>query len=156
MDNMTKKENIKKKVATKKAETKKISPVPPETLQRTGTKDSLKAWADLATKEEVKKEKLNKIRLEDAIEPLGPRLLVIRDTPEAITEKGIIIPTLAQDRPNVGTVVRAGEGCMNTWATGDRVLITETVGREITVAKWTVVLLDEDDILMRFSKECGI
>tara|TARA_Y100000310_G_scaffold118279_1_gene117130 strand:+ start:1008 stop:1466 length:459 start_codon:yes stop_codon:yes gene_type:complete len=152
---MTKK-SIKKKVATKKVETKKSSPVPPKTLQKEGTKDALKSWADLAKKEQQREETQNKLRLEDAIEPLGPRLLVIRDTPEAITEKGIIIPTLAQDRPNVGTVVKAGEGCMNTWATGDRVLITETVGREITVAKWTVVLLDEDDILMRFSKKSGI
>jgi len=116
-------------------------------------------------KKKLEKKKLEKkkpepektqLRLEDAIEPLGPRLLVIRDTPEAITEKGIIIPTLAQDRPNVGTVVRAGEGCMNTWETGDRVLITEAIGREITVARWTVVLLDEDDILMRFSRESGV
>jgi len=145
VDNMTKKNKTKKKVAVeKKSSVKKVAP----------EKDSLSTWAKLL---EVEKEKEKKdLRLEDAIEPLGARLLVMRDTPEAITRSGIIIPTLAQDRPNVGTVVRSGEGCLNTWNTGDRILITESVGREITIAKWTVVLLDEDDVMMRFSKESNI
>tara|TARA_Y100000310_G_C20458498_1_gene704194 strand:+ start:311 stop:745 length:435 start_codon:yes stop_codon:yes gene_type:complete len=144
---MTKK-SIKKKVATKKVETKKSD------SKKAPEKSSLSTWAKLLEKEKEQEKK--ELRLEDAIEPLGARILVIRDTPEAITRSGIIIPTLAQDRPNVGTVVRSGEGCLNTWNTGDRVLITESVGREITVSKWTVVLLDEDDVMMRFSKESNI
>ena len=94
-----------------------------------------------------------KQKLEDVIEPLGARIIVMRDTTEDKTEGGIIIPAQAQEESALGTVVRAGEGCLAEWAAGDRVLIPKFAGKEITVAEWTVVVMEEDEIFLRLHLE---
>ena len=90
-----------------------------------------------------------KQKLEDVIEPLGARIIVMRDQVEDETLGGIIIPAQAQEEPALGTVVRAGEGCIAEWASGDRVLIPKFAGKEITVAEWTVVVMEEEEIFLR-------
>tara|TARA_Y100000034_G_scaffold134208_1_gene201961 strand:- start:1074 stop:1400 length:327 start_codon:yes stop_codon:yes gene_type:complete len=94
-----------------------------------------------------------KQKLEDVIEPLGARIIVIRDQAEDETLGGIIIPAQAQEEPSLGTVVRAGEGCIAEWSAGDRVLIPKFAGKEITVADWTVVVMEEDEIFLRLHLE---
>ena len=90
-----------------------------------------------------------KQKLQDAIEPLGARIIFMRDTEEDKTEGVIIIPSQAQEEPALGTVVRSGEGCIAEWSAGDRVLIPKFAGKEITVAGWTVVVMEEDEIFLR-------
>ena len=92
-----------------------------------------------------------------AFRPLHDRVLVRRVEAETKSAGGIIIPDSAQETPQEGEVIAAGEGAYNE--DGDRVKLDVKVGDKILFGKWsgTEVKLDgEDLIIMKESDILGI
>lgn len=89
--------------------------------------------------------------------PLHDRVLVRRVEAEAKTAGGIIIPDSAQEKPQEGEIVAAGEGAYNE--DGDRIKLDVKVGDKILFGKWsgTEVKIDGEDLLiMKESDIMGI
>lgn len=90
--------------------------------------------------------------------PLADRVLLKREAAEKVTKGGIHIPDSAQDKPQVATVVRLGDGKLPdggdytfSVAVGDRVIVTKYGGTEITLddkqpEETTFVVMREADI----------
>jgi chaperonin GroES len=89
--------------------------------------------------------------------PLHDRVLVRRVEAEAKTAGGIIIPDSAQEKPQEGEIVAAGEGAYNE--DGERIKLDVKVGDKILFGKWsgTEVKIDGEDLLiMKESDILGI
>jgi chaperonin GroES len=89
--------------------------------------------------------------------PLHDRVLVRRVEAEAKTAGGIIIPDTAQEKPQEGEVVAAGEGAYNE--DGERIKLDVKTGDKILFGKWsgTEVKVDGEDLLiMKESDILGI
>ena len=87
------------------------------------------------------------------IRPLFDRIVVRRDDQADMAETGIYIGKSKDDQPNIGTVVRVGEGKRledgtfqpMTIKEGDRVIIS--AGEEITIDNEAFVVIFERDIV---------
>jgi chaperonin GroES len=87
--------------------------------------------------------------------PLHDRLLVKRVEGEAKSKGGIIIPDTAQEKPQEGKVIAAGNGRVNDDGKlvplevkkGDRVLFGKYSGSEITVEGEEHLIIREEDVL---------
>jgi chaperonin GroES len=89
--------------------------------------------------------------------PLHDRVLVRRIEAEAKTAGGIIIPDTAQEKPQEGEIVTAGEGAYNE--DGERIKLDVKIGDKILFGKWsgTEVKVDGEDLLiMKESDILGI
>ena len=82
-----------------------------------------------------------------AHQPLGNRVIVLQSDADNMTEGGIIIPNISQDRPNRGTVVAAGVECKEVKA-GDRVEFGEYAGTEIRLDGVGYLTMREPDIFL--------
>jgi chaperonin GroES len=91
------------------------------------------------------------------VEPLGDRIIVKRlDTQEEI-RNGIVIPGIAQEKPREGEVVAVGPGRLldngqtakSSLQAGDRVLFAKYSGSEIKMDGDELLIMREDDILVR-------
>jgi len=83
--------------------------------------------------------------------PLKDRVLVRPHEAEVKTTSGIIIPESAQEKPQKGTVVAAGEGKKDepmTVKPGDVVLYGKYAGTEIRFEGEDYLIMREDDILL--------
>lgn len=88
------------------------------------------------------------------IQPLGSRLLLSRAKPEEVSIGGIIIPTVAQQIPNEGTVIALGLGNVDgsdtqynfTVKVGDVVLYNEFSASKVTHDGMEYLMLEERDI----------
>ena len=89
--------------------------------------------------------------------PLHDRVLVRRVEAESKTAGGIIIPDTAQEKPQEGEVVAAGEGARDD--DGDRIPLDVKAGDRILFGKWSgteVKVNGEDLIIMKESDILGI
>lgn len=87
--------------------------------------------------------------------PLGANVVVKRLDAEETTAGGIVLPDIAQDKPQQGRVLSVGDGRLLANGTrvrhqvldGDRVVFSRYTGTEVTVNGEELIILSEDDIL---------
>jgi chaperonin GroES len=87
--------------------------------------------------------------------PLHDRLLVKRVEGEAKSKGGIIIPDTAQEKPQEGKVIAAGNGRVNDDGKvvalevkkGDRVLFGKYSGSEVNLEGEEHLIIREEDVL---------
>lgn len=92
-----------------------------------------------------------------ALRPLYDRVLVKRLEAEQKTAGGIILPDSAQEKPQEGEIVAAGQGVRSD--NGEFVALDVKVGDRILFAKWggTEIKIDgEDLIIMKESDILGV
>jgi len=83
------------------------------------------------------------------VKPLGDRVLV-QPLEEKEVKKGVIvIPDMAKEKPQEGTVAAVGTGkkIEFTVKVGDKVLISKYGGTEIKIVGENYLIMREDDIL---------
>lgn len=83
------------------------------------------------------------------LQPLADRVLVEPSAAETKTASGIIIPDTAQEKPQEGTVVAAGNGKKDepmTVKVGDKVLYGKYGGTEIKHEGKDYLIMRESDI----------
>ena len=89
------------------------------------------------------------------LQPLGDRIVVIRDESLDTTAGGIVLPESAKDKPARGKVVSVGDGKLLSDGTrggfqvkkGDRVLFSSYAGETIELDDQEYLLMREDDVL---------
>ena len=89
------------------------------------------------------------------IQPLGDRVVVVREDAEAVTAGGIVLPDSAQDKPSRGKVVSVGEGRLLDDGSrkalqvkkGNRVLFSSYAGEQFKLGDRELLLMHEEDIL---------
>ena len=96
-----------------------------------------------------------KSKTKTKLQPLGDRVVVIRDESLDTTAGGIVLPDSAQDKPARGKIVSVGDGKMLNDGTrgefqvkkGDRVLFSSYAGESLSIDDQEYLLMREDDIL---------
>jgi chaperonin GroES len=90
------------------------------------------------------------------LEPLYDRILVARISETETTQGGIIIPDVAQDKPQEGKVVAAGRGKIENGElrpmmlkAGDRILFGKYAGTEIKIDGREVLIMREEEVFGR-------
>jgi len=104
-----------------------------------------------ATKEKPVAKKKTDLKLQ----PLGDRVVVRRESSEAKTAGGIVLPDSAKEKPSRGVVVSVGNGkLLDDGSRGqlqvkpnDRVLFTAWAGETFKVSEEELLLMREEDIL---------
>ena len=89
------------------------------------------------------------------VKPLYDRVLVRRTESEQNTAGGIILPDSAQEKPQEGEVVAAGNGTLKENGTivpleiktGDKILFAKWSGTEVKVNGEELIIMKESDIL---------
>ena len=99
---------------------------------------------------------------ESSYEPLYDRVLVRRVEESETQTGGIIIPDAAKDKPQQGVVIKVGFGRRDALRAsgfeplivqaGDEVLFGKYAGTEIKIDGETVLILREEEILLRKPK----
>jgi chaperonin GroES len=87
--------------------------------------------------------------------PLGDRVIVEQESAEQTTKSGIVLPDMAQEKPQKGKVIKVGPGRISdegklipmSVKEGDVVIYAKYGGTEIKIDKKEYVLLKESDIL---------
>jgi chaperonin GroES len=79
------------------------------------------------------------------VKPSGDRVLVKVDKEEGKTQGGVLLPTVAQNKPTAGAVVALGD--VELVKSGDRVVYSKYAGTELAIAGDEHVLLKEDDVI---------
>ena len=88
--------------------------------------------------------------------PLHDRLLVRRDSEEETTASGLYIPAVAQDKPQIGTVIAAGNG---RYERGQLIPIGVKEGDTIVYGKYSgseIKIDSEDFLILREEEVFGI
>ena len=89
------------------------------------------------------------------LQPLGDRIVVIRDESSDVTAGGIVLPESAKDKPARGKVVSVGDGKLLSDGSrgsfqvkkGDRVLFSSYAGETIEIDDTEYLLMREEDVL---------
>jgi chaperonin GroES len=89
------------------------------------------------------------------IRPLGEKVMIKRLEAEEKTRGGIVLPDMAKEKPQKGTVVAVGDGKLLDDGKraafqvkkGDKVIFASYAGTEIKVEGEEYMLMDESDIL---------
>jgi len=84
------------------------------------------------------------------IRPLADRVVVEPIEAETKTASGIIIPDVAKEKPQKGTVVAVGNGTNNAPLSvkiGDSILYVKYAGTEINLDGKTYIIMRENEIL---------
>lgn len=89
------------------------------------------------------------------LQPLGDRVVVERESAEAVTSGGIVLPDTAKDKPARGKIVSLGNGRLLDDGSraafqvkvGERVLFTSYAGEQFKVGDRELLLMREEDIL---------
>ncbi len=89
------------------------------------------------------------------LQPLGDRVVVIRDESLGTTTGGIVLPEAAKDLPARGKIVSVGDGKLLADGTrgeiqvkkGDHVLFGNYAGETVNIDDQEYLLMREDDIL---------
>lgn len=89
------------------------------------------------------------------IQPLGDRIVVERDTAEAVTSGGIYLPETTKNKPSRGTVLAVGDGRLMKDGTrlplqlsvGDHVFFVSYAPEEFKVNGKEVLLMREEDVI---------
>ncbi len=104
-----------------------------------------------AMKEKQEKKSAKALKLQ----PLGDRLVVKRESSEAKTAGGIVLPDTAKEKPSRGVVEAVGNGKLLDDGTrgrlqvevGDRVLFSAWAGETFKVGDEELLLMREEDVL---------
>lgn len=89
------------------------------------------------------------------LQPLGHYVLLKQVEPQAVTEGGIVLPTVAQEKTNEGIVLAVGPGRKNTTTgmvepigvkVGDRVVYGKYSATEIKYGREEYLLVDEQNL----------
>ena len=80
--------------------------------------------------------------------PLGDRALVRRAKEETATKSGILLPDIAQEKPQEGDVIAVGFGARDE--SGKRIEPDVKVGDRVLFGKWsgTAIKIDGEDLLI--------
>lgn len=88
------------------------------------------------------------------IKPLFDRVLLLPEESEKETKSGIILPTAAQEKSQIATVIAVGQGgevdgkkIAIQVKKGDKVLYSKYAGTEISIDNKKYVILRQTDIL---------
>ena len=84
------------------------------------------------------------------INPMNGRVLVRPLETAEETKGGIIIPDTAKEKPREGEIIAVAEDATEEVAVGDRVIYKEYGGTEVKVDDQTYMLLDTDDLLVKY------
>ncbi|KAI8474880.1 MAG: chaperonin 10 kd subunit-domain-containing protein [Monoraphidium minutum] len=79
------------------------------------------------------------------VKPAGDRVLVKVDKEEGKTQGGVLLPSVAQNKPTAGAVVALGE--VELIKSGDRVVYSKYAGTEVAISGDDHVLLKEEDVI---------
>ena len=98
------------------------------------------------------------------IRPLGSRIIVKPVEQEEVKRSsGILVPTVAQEKPNEGVVVAAGPGhrengvfIATTIKRGDKVFFGKYAGQEVTIDNAKHLIMHEDDVLGVFDEVAAV
>ena len=85
-----------------------------------------------------------------SIRPLADRVIIEPSAAETKTASGIIIPDTAQEKPQEGVIVAAGNGKVDepmTVKVGDKVLYGKYAGTEFKFEGADYLIMRESDIL---------
>lgn len=85
------------------------------------------------------------------MKPIEDKIIVLPDPPKTETESGLIIPNVAVEIPNRGTVEAVGEGIPDypmILKPGDKVYYSRGVGNLFSVEGKTFIIMRQSDILM--------
>ena len=90
-----------------------------------------------------------------AIQPIGDRIVVERESSEDVTSGGIVLPDSAKDKPSRGVVVSVGNGRLLKDGTrsqmqlkkGDRILFSSYAPEELNMDGQEFLLMREEDVL---------
>jgi len=66
-------------------------------------------------------------------QPIGDRIVILRDKPQEVTGGGVIIPVVAQELPLEGTIVALGTAGNFTVSIGQRALFSSYSGIKLNV-----------------------
>ena len=80
------------------------------------------------------------------IEPLGDRVVLVREKPVAVTQGGVHIPNTSQDKTDEGYVTAVGPN-VEAVAVLDRVLFGKYSGTDVEVDGKHVTVMREGDII---------
>jgi len=83
-----------------------------------------------------------------SFQPLGNRVLILREEQTNTTASGIIIPDSAKEKPLEGKVIALGQDAMDEGiAEGDTVVFQKYGGTEITIDGTEYLIMNSEDIL---------
>jgi len=89
------------------------------------------------------------------MEPIGDKVVIKRIAADTQTAGGLMLPDIAQDKPQEGRVLSVGEGrrlangerVAYQIREGDRVVFGRYAGAEVEVDNEEVLIMSEDEIL---------
>lgn len=84
------------------------------------------------------------------LHPINGRIVVQPLAHAEETAGGIVIPDTAQEKRCEGKVIAIAEDATEEVAVGDRVIYKEYAGAEVTVDEQKYVLLQSDDLLVKY------
>ena len=82
------------------------------------------------------------------LEALGNRVLLRRDTPEAVTEGGIILAAGAQEHPLEAEIFGVGGDCLHL-KRKDKVLVPPHAGTSVVLRGNEFIIMSEDEVMVR-------
>jgi len=86
------------------------------------------------------------------LQPLGARVLIKVLEQENRTASGILLPETAKEKPQVGQVIAIGDDEDIKVKPGDKVLFAKYTGTEIKHEGVEYLVMDSNDILLRFAE----
>ena len=96
-------------------------------------------------------------RKRQTLRPLGDRVVIKPMVAETVTESGFAIPEMAQEKPQMGTVVSVSPGSVVDWdqegneftqlSIGDTVLYGKYSGIELTLDGQDILVLHIKDVI---------
>lgn len=81
------------------------------------------------------------------IKPFADRILVLPKEAEKITKGGIIIPSLAQEKPNQGTIISIGDTVPEHVQVGMEILYAKHAGAPVKVKEVEHSLMKVSEIM---------
>ena len=90
------------------------------------------------------------------IRPMNGRVVVRPVESSEQTKGGIVIPDTAKEKPREGEIVAVAEDATEEVAVGDRVIYKEYGGTEVNVEDEKLVLLETDDLLVKYVESDSI
>lgn len=81
------------------------------------------------------------------IKPLGARVVIKKEVAEEKTASGIVLPTQAQEQPQVATVVAVGNSDEITVKVGDKVIFPKYSGTDIKFEGEDYIIIDDEKLL---------
>ena len=93
------------------------------------------------------------------IKPLEDRVVIKQLEAETVTASGLVIPDMAKEKPQEGTVVAVGPGRVDDKGVrvpmdvkeGDKVIYSKYAGNEVEMDGETVIVLKYQDLLAKLN-----